>query len=91
MRVKLWKCDKCHLMWVDEQMPTVCPSCRRRKAGSVTISLASARVTIEHVRVYGANPIADAISSRSLEGIDLGCRCPHGYISEKLCKTCNGH
>ena len=89
MKVQLFVCDRCGLAWVANTPPNVCPHCSRHYSGPVTIRLAGRQVEIESVKLYGENPLRGRGMVRGLADLRLGCRCPHGWITEYLCAECS--
>ena len=87
MRVDLWKCDRCGLVFVADEPPKKCPACVRFFSGQVTIRLAGRDVEVESVKLYGENPLKKA--AVGLENLRLGIRCPHNYIADYLCNECS--
>jgi hypothetical protein len=88
VRVQLWKCERCSLTFVADKLPGSCPACLHRYSGSTVIRLAGRDVEVESVKLYGENPLKDQSLTRGLESLDLGIRCPHGWIAPLLCRDC---
>ncbi len=89
MRVTLFKCERCSLVWVADEPPGKCPKCNRNYSGEVTIRLAGQSVKIASVRLFGENPLRDRSLQRGLDTLRLGIRCPHGQIADYMCGECH--
>jgi hypothetical protein len=88
MKVSIFCCDRCGLAFVADEPPNVCPACLRHHSGPVTIRLAGRDVTVESVRLYGDNPLKDRRITKGLDTLQLGARCPHGFIAPFICSEC---
>lgn len=87
-KVNIWYCERCGLKFVADELPKMCPSCRRNYSGTVTFHLAGRDVEVASVRLYGDSPLKDKAVTRGLGSMRLGDRCPHGFISSLLCPNC---
>jgi len=85
----LFVCDRCGLQFVADEPPNLCPACLRHHTGPTVIRLAGRNVSVESVKLYGENPLRGRGMVRGLADLRLGCRCPHGWIIQDLCSTCN--
>lgn len=88
MRVTLWQCDRCSLVFACDEPPKLCPACRNNYSGAVTIRLAGRDVEVASVRLFGDNPLKDHSVTKGLDSLRLGARCPHGWIASLLCPHC---
>ena len=89
--VSLRRCVRCGLQWVDDRKFVNCPSCRRySQAGGVTV-VAGYVVEVKEVVLHGSDMgLIDPMVRRSLDILLLGERCPHGYLTWRMCDECVG-
>ena len=89
--VTLNRCTNCQLMWVDEGDFEICPRCRKHHTAPLSAVIGGIEVQVEKVVLYGDDMgLHDSRVRRGLEGIRLGFRCGHGYLTPFICPTCNG-
>lgn len=84
MKVDLYQCGRCGLLFVPPEGYKNCPRCERHFSGQVKLILADRNVEVGEVRIVKARKI----EKKGLESIDLGCRCPHNYLHPALCNQC---
>ena len=87
MKVNLWKCDRCGLVFVSDDVPNVCMACLRHYSGTTVIRLLGREIQVESVRIYGDAAMRKA--TRGFGALSLGIRCPHGWAADYLCSECN--
>lgn len=74
--IALLQCSRCQLRWVDNPRFTTCPFCRRHHVdGGQAFAVGV---------FYGS-----AFEAAGLEKLNLGERCPHGWMTWMLCKKCS--
>lgn len=88
MKVTLWKCQRCELVFASDNPPTQCPSCRLFYSGTVYFKLAGNDVQVDAIRTYGKSPLAKPEVQAGLHRINIGCRCPHGWLHKSMCESC---
>ena len=87
MKVDLWVCDRCGLVFVSDDVPNVCMACLRHYSGTTVIRLLGRQIEVTSVRIYGDAAMRKA--TRGFGSLRLGIRCPHGWAADYLCSECN--
>ena len=87
--VTLTRCAQCHLEWINEGEER-CPRCRAHTAvprGPVIVS--GEQVEVTAVTLHGEEVgLLDKRVRRGLDILNLLERCPHSYITWRICPTC---
>ena len=86
----LMRCERCGLEWVADD-PGTCPRCRRFSTlPTEPVIVGGHKVQVRSVVLFGDETgLADKKVRRGLEKVDLGCKCPHGFIHHSLCPECS--
>lgn len=88
--IVLCRCIRCDLEWRQSERFQTCPNCRRwSKAGGLAV-VAGAAVEVKEVVLHGSDAgLLDPKVRRGLASLNLGERCPHGFMTWMLCGKCN--
>lgn len=84
MKIDLYACSRCGLIFAWKELPKHCPHCRREYSDPPVIVPAAMSVEIRNVQVMG-RPAPNPIPSH----FNLGEWCEHGNLARTICAECN--
>lgn len=90
--VTILECQKCWLRWVqNDKLGSECPKCRQHSlVPRKPVVVAGFEVEVKAVVLHGAAlGLSDTKVRSGLDKLYLYERCPHSYLTWRICPKCN--